>query len=109
MAMLIRRPQDAETHLKMLMQETPDDPELLDLDGQILICNNKDEEACKQFRRAIEIAPTQINTYVRLAMVLRSRLDSKAEADEVMYDMVHHKVKDKSGKTVKEGRQGGRG
>ncbi len=88
------------------MKETPDDPELLDLAGQILIFNNKDEEACKQFRRAIEIGPTQINTYVRLAIVLRSRLDKKAEAEEVMYDMIHHKVKekvkDKDGKVVKD-------
>ena len=39
------------------MKETPDDPELLDLDGQILVCNRKFDEACKQFRKAINKAP----------------------------------------------------
>src|SRR5208283_213189 len=53
-----------------------------------LVYNHKDEEACKQFRRVIEIAPTRINAYVRLAMVLRSRLNRKTEADEVMREMV---------------------
>ena len=102
MAILMRRPLDAETHIALLMKETPDDPELLDLNGQILIYNGKDEEACKQFRRAIEIAPTQINSYFRLAFVLRSRLDKKAEADEVMHDMIHRKLKDKDGKVIKD-------
>ena len=109
MAMMIRdangrlRAADAETHLAVLLKETPNDPELLDLNGQILIYNGKDELACEQFRKAIEVAPAQINSYVFLAIVLRSRLDRKAEADKVMEDMIHHKVKvkDKDGNVVK--------
>ena len=97
-----RRWQDAELHMNILLKETPNDPELLDLYGQILVGNGKDELACQQFRKAVEIAPTQINSYVRLAFILHSRLDRKADADLVMQDMIHHKVKvkDKDGKDV---------
>ena len=98
MAIAMRRPEDAEAHLKILMNESPQDPELLDLDGQALVLNNKDEKACEQFQKAIEIAPTQVNTYVRLAIVLRSRLEKKTEADQVMKDMVSRK--DKNGNVI---------
>ena len=67
MAMLVGRAPDAETHLAVLMKETPDDPELLELDGQILVIRKQDEEACEQFRRAIEMSPPQIDSYVLLA------------------------------------------
>jgi tetratricopeptide (TPR) repeat protein len=96
MAMLVGRKADAEAHLAMLMKETPNDPELLDLDGQILICIGKDDEACKQFRKAIAKAPTQINSYVHLADILRARLDKKTDAEKVMHDMVSNPLNARS-------------
>ena len=57
MAMLIGRPQDAEAHLAILRKEISNDPELLDLDGQNLVGNNQDHEACEQFREAIKLRP----------------------------------------------------
>ncbi len=102
MAIWNGRLSDAEMHLKVLTDETPDDPELLDLGGQILFYDKKYDEAKKQFERAIERAPTQIDSYFQLANVLRSRLDKKAEAEEVLRDMIHRKLKDKDGKAVKD-------
>ena len=67
--MRIGRLLDAETHLAVLMKETPDDPELLELDGQVLFFKHKDDEACEQFRRAIKIKPSQINSYLFLASI----------------------------------------
>jgi len=96
MALRIGRAPDAETHLKALMQETPDDSELLELSGRILLFNKRDDEACKQLRRAIEIAPTQIDSYLLLADALRGRMNRKADADQVMHDMVSHKDNSKS-------------
>ncbi|MGO9107808.1 MAG: tetratricopeptide repeat protein, partial [Thermoguttaceae bacterium] len=95
-AMLIGRLLDAETHLAVLMEETPDDPELLELNGLVLVYKRKDDDACKQFRNVIKIAPTQIRSYVYLADVLRTRLDRKPEADQVMLEMVGHKDNAKS-------------
>ena len=93
MALRIGRASDAETHLKVLMQETPDAPELLDLSGQIFIFNNKDDKACEQFRRAIKISPTQINAYVHLSDVLRARMRNRPEATQVMELMVANNSK----------------
>ena len=98
----IGRLSDAEAHLAELMKETPNDPELLDLAAQLRTVDNKYEEAEREYRKAIENAPTQIDTYPRLAYVLR-RLNRQADADKVMYDMVHHKVKvTKDGKVLKD-------
>ncbi len=102
MAIQVLRFPDAETHLKQLMQETPDDPELLVLDGWILGIRKQDEEACKQLRRAIDLKPTETETYVLLAKFLLGRLNRKAEADEVMHGMIYCKLKDKDGKVVKD-------
>ncbi len=76
-----------------MRKEISNDPELLDLDGQNLVGNNQDHEACEQFREAIKLAPTQINAYVHLADVLRARLARCAEADQVMKDMVENNPK----------------
>ncbi len=91
MAIMIGRLLDAQTHLEKLMKETPDDPELLQLDGQVLYFRHKDEEACAQLRKAIKIKPSQIDSYKLLAFILDQRLDKKDEADKVMQDMVNAK------------------
>ena len=47
----------AESYLTVLLKETPDDPELLDLNGMLLSYKIKPEEACEQFRKAVKIDP----------------------------------------------------
>jgi tetratricopeptide (TPR) repeat protein len=91
MALLIGRPSDAETHLAVLIKETPDDPELLLLNGRALSNRLRDDEACEQLRKAIKMAPAQIDSYLVLAEVLRRRSDRKTEADQCMLEMVSQK------------------
>jgi len=97
MSKLVGRWPDALVHIEHLLTESPNDPELLDLYGQILVGSGKNEEARKQFERAIKIAPGQTDSYVRLADVLRTSLQRAVDADKVMLDMVvNQKDKDKT-------------
>ena len=100
--MMMGRYMDAETHVGLLMKETPDDPELLELDGQILHSKLKNDEACEQLRRAIKIKPDQINSYLLLENILVKELNRKGEADAVMLKMVQHKDNAKSLKAFQE-------
>ena len=43
----------------------------------------------KRFRKAVEKSPTQINSYLHLADILRMRLNRKPDADKVMDEMVN--------------------
>jgi cellulose synthase operon protein C len=93
-ALKLGRAPDAEVHLKVLMDETPNDPELMELDGEVLFYNEKYKEACDQFRTAIAKSPTLLRSYLLLATILRQRFNSWEEADKVMRDMVSHKGQD---------------
>jgi cellulose synthase operon protein C len=78
---------DALEHLKYLLKESPDDPELLQLLGQ---CDEKigeNESAQKAYEKAIEYSPKQIDTYPRLASLLRS-LNKPKEAYDCMQNMI---------------------
>jgi cellulose synthase operon protein C len=97
-ALEIGRLPDAEVHLAQLMQETPDDPKLLDLHGRILFTKGDYKTAEAQFRKAIAKDPKQLISYLHLADLLRTVLDRKTEADQVMRDMVYGK--DKQGEEI---------
>jgi tetratricopeptide (TPR) repeat protein len=90
---------DAEGHLEILLNKAGPDAELQDLMGQCLEATGKYKEIDKDHRgakeayeTAIEIAPSQVDTYVRLANLLQRRLEQPNEADDVMSDMVSANV-----------------
>jgi tetratricopeptide (TPR) repeat protein len=87
-AMGIRRWPDVKTHLRSLLQETPDDPELLDLMGQCEVALGRDESAAQFLQHAIKVAPQQVETYAKLAFVLSSRLDQFKQGEKWMQEMV---------------------
>lgn len=87
-ALAIRRWPDAEVHLRYLLQETPEDAELLDLLGQCQVALGRDRAAVDTFRHALRLAPGQVDSYPRLAWVLRNRLEQAKNADKVMEQMV---------------------
>ena len=100
MALIIGRPSDAESHLTVLLDETPYDAELICLHGKALFNSLKPDEACEQFRKAIKIDPTHIDSYLLLADVLRSRLHRQVDADQVMLEMITQKDNAKSVKAL---------
>jgi len=100
MLIMSQRYADAKKHMEDLLKETPDDPELLELNGQILVGCGEFQKGCEQFERVIKVAPTQINTYVRLADVYRTHMDRKDDSEKVMHDMVYGK--DKDGRQINE-------
>ena len=83
-----QRFKSALEHITYLLKESPDDPELLRLLGY---CDEKigeDENAQKAYEKAIEYAPKQVETYPRLANLLRSSLNKPKEAYECMQTMI---------------------
>jgi tetratricopeptide (TPR) repeat protein len=83
-AMRLNRPTDARAHLDVLLKGAPDDPELIDWLGQCEEAAGRYAEAEKCYTRAVDKAPAQIDTAVRLTALLRDRLDAPDDADEVM-------------------------
>ena len=94
MLIMSQRYADARKHMEDLLKGTPDDPELLELYGQILVGCGEFQAGCEQFERVIKIAPTQINTYIRLADVYRTHMDREKDSEKIMHDMVYGKDKD---------------
>ncbi|MGD0382521.1 MAG: hypothetical protein ABSA77_03300 [Thermoguttaceae bacterium] len=84
----IARFKDALEHIQYLLKESPDDPELLQLSGQCEAATREYENAQKSFEKAIEYSPKQIDTYPRLANVLRKGLDKPKEAYNCMLNLV---------------------
>ena len=82
---------DARVHLEALTRQTPDDPTLPWLLGQCEEEAGRYREAADQFERARVAQPTRIEVYVRLANLLRRRLNDPARADAVM-DAVEEKA-----------------
>ena len=79
----------AKEHLQQfLLKDAPEDPELWDLLGQ---CNAGTGEyglALENYKKAITIAPSQVEVYPRLASVLRYHLGREKEADQWMEKLV---------------------
>lgn len=88
-AMELGRFRDADEHLDFLLEGTGrDDGELEALRGR---CQEKAaafEQAARTYRKSMKHAPDRIKTYVRLARLLRQRLEQPAEADAVMEELV---------------------
>lgn len=79
---------DAADHLKILLKSSPDDAELHQWLGRCLERQGKYDEAVKEFRAAITHAPEQLENYIRLARLLRDRLDDPSNADALIDQMV---------------------
>jgi tetratricopeptide (TPR) repeat protein len=86
--MLRRSYTDALEHLKYLLAESPDNPELLQLLGQCQEATREYENAQKSYEKAIEYSLTQIDTYPRLANLLRQSLEKPKEAYDCMQNLV---------------------
>ncbi len=87
-AMGIERFADAREHLEVLMQATPDDPELEELRGRCEEAGSQFAWAAQWYEKAIQHAPQRIDCCVRLAKVYRRRLDRAQDADKLMDRLV---------------------
>jgi len=88
-----------EGHLKALKEGLPDDGEVERLTGRWNEARGQHSEAANSYRKAVSHDPKQIDTYVRLANLLRKHpeADGKmlaAEADRLIDDMVSHNESD---------------
>ena len=90
LAILGERFSDAHYHLSNLLNETADDPELLDLLGQCQEGMGENAAAAESYNKAIESSPKLLDTYWRLASLLRVRLERPAEADKAMQKLVEN-------------------
>ncbi|MGA2031435.1 MAG: tetratricopeptide repeat protein [Thermoguttaceae bacterium] len=94
-AITMRRYSDAKEHLQGLMKDNDEkdldhctDPVLWDLLGTCQMGLSQDGEAELSFKKAIKLAPGQLDTYAHLAAVLRQRMHREKEADQWMNTMV---------------------
>jgi tetratricopeptide (TPR) repeat protein len=94
LALDLGRFDDAEPHLAVLLRSAPDDGELNLARGRCQEARRDDAPAARSFTRAIEHDPHQVDAYVRLARLLRLRLNRPVQADQVMEDLV--KANDRS-------------
>jgi tetratricopeptide (TPR) repeat protein len=78
----------AREHLDALRQALPADGEVARLLGAYYEMVKDDAQAMDWYRKAVRYAPTQIDSYVRLAGLLRGQLKQAAQADKVMDDLV---------------------
>ncbi len=80
----IGRFSDAVEQLNLLLRAVGDDPELYELLAQAQLGRGDFEAAERSYRRAIELAPKRIDTYVALAALLRDRLERNDDATKVI-------------------------
>jgi tetratricopeptide (TPR) repeat protein len=78
----------ARTHLEELLRAAPGNGELEGLVGQCLEAGDDFDGAAAFYGKAIQHAPAQVDNYVRLAELLRHRLDQPEKAGQVMDDLV---------------------
>ncbi len=92
----------AERHMGILLESTPEDGKLLDLRARCQVANGDYEKATGTFRRAIAATPDRIEAYAGLATLLGggsldrglaamlrgSNLDRDDEARQVVVDLV---------------------
>jgi tetratricopeptide (TPR) repeat protein len=88
MATVLGRFQDAKTHLKVLMKETPENAEVMQLLGRCAAGELRYEEAEKWYKKALEKAPDRVELSVEYASLLRDHLDMPGRADERIAFMV---------------------
>jgi tetratricopeptide (TPR) repeat protein len=79
---------DARAHLDALLQDAPDDAELEQLRGRCGEGLGDYPDAVEFYERAVRHDPSRVNSYIRLAYVLRVRLQQDKKADEVVRQMV---------------------
>jgi tetratricopeptide (TPR) repeat protein len=84
----IGRFSEALEHIRYLLQESPDNPDLLLLAGQCETATREYENARKSLEKAISYSPKQIDTYPLLANVLNKGLDKPKEAYNCLENMV---------------------
>ena len=82
------RPGDARDHLKILLDASPEDAALKEMMAQCQIANDENSAAEETLTKAIEKNPTRLESYVRLANLLRQRMDRDADADAWMNKLV---------------------
>jgi cellulose synthase operon protein C len=78
----------AREHLQFLLNAFPGDSKLWAQFGVCQEAGGQYPEAAESFRKAIAIDPKQCETYVRLADVLRLRLDRIQDADDCIDNLV---------------------
>jgi tetratricopeptide (TPR) repeat protein len=79
---------DAREHLEALRVAKPGDGELEQRLGRCLEALGDNAEAIRHYEDAIQHGPARVETYERLARLLRNRLRRTAEADQVMDRLV---------------------
>jgi tetratricopeptide (TPR) repeat protein len=88
-AMLIGRFSDAHEHLELLLTSSPDDPELQHQMARCCEMRGDYRAADGWYKKAIDNAPTQIESYVGLAYLRRRHLNRTAdEVEPFLRDMV---------------------
>lgn len=90
-AMRIGRFTDAREHLQQhILKNHPDDAVSLDLLGQCQAGLGEYREAAATFEDVLAARPESVETYARLAELLRGRLERPADADAIMDRLVEH-------------------
>jgi tetratricopeptide (TPR) repeat protein len=79
---------DAKHHLKLLLDDAPEDAELFQFKGRCAAGEMKYEEADQWYTKALELAPNQIDLSVEYAALLRNRLDLPLLANAQIEAMV---------------------
>lgn len=93
-AMQLGRQDVAREHLKTLETQLPNDGDVFALLGQWHEARREFPQAVAQFRRAIQLAPQETTSYVRLAQALRRlpepdrKSENGAAADQVMDELI---------------------
>ncbi|HZZ82334.1 MAG TPA: tetratricopeptide repeat protein [Gemmataceae bacterium] len=91
---LVGRWGDSIDHIKTLLKEKPDDVELLTKLGQCQFALDQNRDAEETLRGAIATDPTAVDAYQLLAMLLRDRMNSSEQADEIINKMIEANPED---------------
>lgn len=86
-ALELRRYDDARDHLLVLLQAAPEDGALMQQMGRCEEERGQYLAAADWYTRAVRQQPHEVESYVRLARLLRFRLGKKAEADQKMEEL----------------------
>ncbi len=94
LAMGTRDYSTAKTHIKFLLEQSPEDAATLhDQLGECQMTLGEDADALKSFQEAIRLAPGQLDAYADLAHLLRFRFGKSVEADRQMAEMAKNNSK----------------
>jgi len=88
--LLSGRYSDAQTHITALLQKSPGDAGLLEMQGRCQEAVRETALAAESFQKAIRSAPDQVMAYILLAELLAdpNRLNPLREADECMRNLL---------------------